>query len=168
MDLFLSRLNSVSVFHYLKASESKNEAVVSIPPKSGLSFSPFEGIPVGSYDICIVSIPPKSGLSFSLILFLMNSQLNIMFLSRLNPVSVFHGLQEPVSPTALMVFLSRLNPVSVFHFLKERKKIMPKRVSIPPKSGLSFSRRNGFLFSNHFSFVSIPPKSGLSFSRGHD
>ena len=64
-----------------------------------------------------VSIPPKSGLSFS------------------------HDGRTTTSDRNKKTFLSRLNPVSVFH-LKNQEPTMPpiELVSIPPKSGLSFSR----------------------------
>ena len=61
------------------------------------------------------------------------------------------------------MFLSRLNPVSVFHAGDET--IWKEHVSIPPKSGLSFSPRTLRLYGDEYEYVSIPPKSGLSFSR---
>ena len=67
----------------------------------------------------------------------------------------------------MIVFLSRLNPVSVFHDLRgcDFSGANLKNVSIPPKSGLSFSHPLLFFFLCRRCRVSIPPKSGLSFSR---
>ena len=66
-----------------------------------------------------------------------------MFLSRLNPVSVFHSITGRLLGVFSKLFLSRLNPVSVFHTLNVQ--ITPEDVrilvSIPPKSGLSFSHK---------------------------
>ena len=90
MIVFLSRLNPVSVFHDLRGCDfsGANLKNVSIPPKSGLSFShESEWI---ECPIPVVSIPPKSGLSFSRIKRLNYVLKDKMFLSRLNPVSVFH------------------------------------------------------------------------------
>ena len=64
----------------------------------------------------VVSIPPKSGLSFSLSDGKARRCLTeFLFLSRLNPVSVFHEFRNLPSQRSKGVFLSRLNPVSVFH-----------------------------------------------------
>ena len=66
--------------------------------------------------IKLVSIPPKSGLSFSRVFTkVLNFTKGILFLSRLNPVSVFHGFPESCTDDVNDLFLSRLNPVSVFH-----------------------------------------------------
>ena len=62
--MFLSRLNPVSVFHFCCLAFSPAFSGVSIPPKSGLSFS-LPGESIKRLAICV-------------------------FLSRLNPVSVFH------------------------------------------------------------------------------
>ena len=64
--MFLSRLNPVSVFHNNKNNNKNKNIVVSIPPKSGLSFSRYWVTGDGYYTVIL------------------------MFLSRLNPVSVFH------------------------------------------------------------------------------
>ena len=71
----------------------------------------------------------------------LNGLVLLLFLSRLNPVSVFHRLQTGIGLTRWSVlFLSRLNPVSVFHPTPYRGRNPGKSVSIPPKSGLSFSQ----------------------------
>ena len=141
--MFLSRLNPVSVFHKCGIKYKNLELrFVSIPPKSGLSFSQtsevqtFTGInlflsrlnPVSVFhsesntvivifQTVIVSIPPKSGLSFSQCGIRFKKLELRLFLSRLNPVSVFHDLRGASFSESNGLFLSRLNPVSVFHLL---------------------------------------------------
>ena len=113
---FLSRLNPVSVFHrFMSWQTGKKAIIVSIPPKSGLSFSQVNW-GKNPVDQLIVSIPPKSGLSFSLTWVVTYYAKDKLFLSRLNPVSVFHTKSVfRLTQWDNYRFLSRLNPVSVFH-----------------------------------------------------